>query len=685
MVLIVACSGPPSSGPDASGTLDGGDAPPGAMCADGSTTDLDGDGILWCDDPVESITLTTGPLLRDIAGAVHRDAVAVLLSEGCFISDPCPHTLFAVNGHGKLLVRSDSTQPADAWVKRDALAGPFVSRYGHIYVGRRESQFVGDTVTIDPATSNVTLRGTPMLKRAIRDATNQPALGEMSIYSPTTLVEPQSDGSLTPLTDSMHGFEQISFGSDALLPMSPALFLVERNSGAVRSFRPGDIALSEISTPATAQADVTSIVTSAGVAICVASAAGVVLYEQTATTIAPTPLPFSSCSTLRTRIVGSHTLFEGRGPDLNGDGFIGNSVYRRSGSTFEPIVADKPWPLRVVGDNVIVVIEKVLDAPQPVWVYRPGSAATLVAGDLEGVDASVAGDVAHVIGVRREVGFGRPLVLIRVKTGAPNQTLELRADAGSNGGPVVVTSKEGAAIAGYISTVWIAPSTSFVAQQQVAQLAGGSVRGANTVVMMRQGVFSYREVGGVPGLISLMPLANNTGFPVFYTPIDSPVHPPTEWFKYEENFSGLCIIGRVKETGQGPTVENVGCTRTEHRVIGTSADGSLFVTDFLGNSTHRELFKLSATGPELIAMNIAGITPLHDYSRGERVIGWTSHGHKVCLDEQPRRCWNLPSNAQPIDTVLESDGSKHGVAQLLVVRSPDAAKVVIVRSIGPGD
>ncbi|MDQ3338981.1 MAG: hypothetical protein M4D80_27775 [Myxococcota bacterium] len=652
----------------------------GATCADGSTLDLDGDGILWCDDPVESFMLSTPT--RGIAGAVHHDAVAVLISATCDIGDPCPHTLFAANSRGKLIVRSDSTLFGDAWANRIALGGPFVSRYGHIYVSRRESQFVGDTVTLDPATTTVTVRANPMLSApSIRDATNQPALGMMWLqpYAPFTLVEPQSDGSLTSLAMSNNFFRPNSFGFDPFLPMSPAMFV--ETSGNVRTFRPGDTALSELSPPASA-VTTRSVITAAGVALCVSTATSAVLYEQTASAITSTPFPFRGC-TFRTRVVGSHTLYEGSGPDVNGDGQFGHAVYRRTGATFEPVVVDRAWPLRVVGDDFIVVVEQVSDAPQPVWIYRPGSPAELVVADLENVDASVAGDVAHILGVRRTALMDGPLTLIRVKTGAPNQTLELRPNASVAAPSAVVTTKEGAAVAGYIGLLWIAPSFSFAVEQSAGQLEGGGVRGSHTVVMMKSGAFAYREVGGVPELVLLTPI--NGVFDVPFTPIDSPVLPASEWFKFEDSFSGLCAIGRVKETAQGPTLDSVACTQDKHRVIGTSADGSLFVANDNGNGYHRELFKLSPAGPETIATGvIAGVTAFHDYSRGARVIGWTTAGHSVCLDEQPRRCWAIPAGTHPIDTVLESDGSKHQVAQLLVNETQSGALISIVRSIGPG-
>lgn len=144
------------------------------------------------------------------------------------------------------------------------------------------------------------------------------------------------------------------------------------------------------------------------------------------------------------------------------------------------------------------------------------------------------------------------------------------------------------------------------------------------------------------------------------------------------------MINRVKDTLQGPTLESVVCEEADHRVIGASADGSLFVGDYLGHPSHRQVFKLSAAGPQLVAFNPMGVRVFYDYTRGARVIGWTSPGRSVCLEEQPRRCWPLPPDARVLDTVLESDGTTHHVAHLVATATQAGATITIVRSIGPG-
>ena len=93
---------------------------------DPGQADLDGDGLGWVCDPVESVTL---PTTLTVAGngwfALHGKTFAGVAPLGCTSNYPptCAEALVTASPYGKAVVRTDSTDPGDAWAAHVGFGG----------------------------------------------------------------------------------------------------------------------------------------------------------------------------------------------------------------------------------------------------------------------------------------------------------------------------------------------------------------------------------------------------------------------------------------------------------------------------------------------------------------------------------------------------------------------------------
>lgn len=141
-----------------------------------------------------------------------------------------------------------------------------------------------------------------------------------------------------------------------------------------------------------------------------------------------------------------------------------------------------------------------------------------------------------------------------------------------------------------------------------------------------------------------------------------------------------------------PTLETIACSATNasnFKVLGQTHDGALVAQGTDGYTTYSTgLYALDGSGPRAIAEGDK-VTPILDHTFDvPRLRGWfvnrggSSH---VCLDEQPRRCWNTPSNAELLDVRFEP-GIAHPFVSLLfhdVVGTTH--RFTVVRSFGLGE
>jgi hypothetical protein len=160
VAMVSACSSPHGGSPDAPG-----DAQPDAPCIgpdrdgdgvcdsedvcpdvfDPGQADLDGDGVGWMCDPLESISL---PALQTfgLGTSIHGDTFAGAVAYSCSDTFTCDWATVAVNAYGKALSRADSSLPQDVWTAQTNLTGPYITSDDHVFWSRR---FMDEIGTVD--------------------------------------------------------------------------------------------------------------------------------------------------------------------------------------------------------------------------------------------------------------------------------------------------------------------------------------------------------------------------------------------------------------------------------------------------------------------------------------------------------------------------------------------------------
>lgn len=691
--------------------------------ADPTQLDLDHDHRGWPCDPVESFSLPALDTL-DVPprGWVSWDLASVVVPTSCVASSLCEHAFFAAGADGYVVAHSDSTDPAESWMKASRFEGPVVTGDGQILLSRWQG-VGGDTVAVDLASKTAVVRANGVYESAIVDGGGRPIIMQMTRYDAgtRTLVEPRGSNELRVVATTPQRFvtpEFVGTRGDLHLADDPYPLLAEEDGGAppahhLRSFHPGSNDLTELSPVVTGlklMAPVPTFKEFTPIANMNAwptmrqpwcgqtDADGASLYQSTSNGVQKLAVPMTYCFGFTSTMVGETQLLAGN-VDVNHDNTEHYAVAFVRAGIVRPVVVDVPYRLaRIHGHDLIALTftPTLPGAPTPVWAILPDSTTRLLASNLTHVQVSVAGQVVHVVGLDEAA---QQVVVIRYRVGSPPVSTPVVLFG--SGGPWIVTTAEGGAIASSDGSMSIAPSSSltFGPLEAMGAVTGGA-RGDKTILfsgsygsegLVPGGAFAYDEVAGQPRLTRLTALPDND--PFFGVLIDPPVGPPGEYFAFSGG-TQPCQIGRLRIAATGePALQTIACTAAayEYGALGITRDGDVIAGNNRWHATPNDLYRLGPNGPELLT-NTGRIYPIVDRSFVPSLIaGWVSLGSgsnpSVCLDEAPKRCWAVPGGAFPVDIAVENAAGPGPAKAAVLLHQHVGAneQLTIVRTLGPGE
>ena len=272
-LLLTSCSAPSErpvdGGADDDASVDcTGDRDSDGVCdehdvcpdvADPAQVDLDGDHRGWSCDPVETFSfpaIDSGGVYLS-PGWISWDAAAALVPTSCLdFPNVCEHALFAVGTTGHVLAHSDSSDPAEDWMKAPRFEGPVVTSDGQILLSRWHGNG-GDTVGVDLSSKSAVVRTNSVYESSVVDGQGHPSILQMTQYDLglRTLVEPRGGNELHVVATTPQSFvvpEVANQRGDRHLADDPYPLLAEKyvslpRGDHLRSFHPGMDALTELS------------------------------------------------------------------------------------------------------------------------------------------------------------------------------------------------------------------------------------------------------------------------------------------------------------------------------------------------------------------------------------------------------------------------------------------------------
>ncbi len=713
--LVVACGGSHPSVPDggvADGASDGASdagadaTPDGPSCttpddrdgdgvcdsldvcpdvADPGQADLDGDGIGWMCDPVESVTLAGDGLMAFVQASIHEDTFAARTHIQCSGPPTCGHALVQVGAAGAVIARSDSMAAADAWQANSStswLDGPLVTPDDRVLWSRGYGS--GDTGDYDLASHTFTTRANGVFNDDDIYRRNDVYAGAaLEAVALTTapdllfqnLVEVRSDGTLPTIATAQGFYGETSAVSLAIPGTQTALVPVRASfADGLKLYTRGG-GLTEVmagGTPLTSLAEL-EILNVDGVPRGFCAQRGTQVYAvdwDAGGAVTTYLLPASSCMNVGATDRGAARIFY--------QGSSGWSVLGYSyAGTFHNMVTDGSGTL--VGDTLPVLIPTVTS----VWEIKADGSSVQLLTNVDSPIAAMSGDTINVLAHHMYAsnnGYG-DWVLHRFRTGQAAQAVTLVTNEVNGINASLATSVEGAALV-TCDTAMTVPSQSMtpVPASYAAMRAG--IRDGHTVVFAQNisgngAVYEYTEVNGAPHFTMLDTTAPG---------IDGGFLGSTSWFMYEDG-TGACHLARFT----AGTLDSVGCTADyAMHVLGTRADGVMVASD----STN--LYLLSASGAQRLGPTTGttyGAAILDTSAQPPVLVGWSgSHAGQLfsCLATHPERCWAYPyvQGGTTLQTVASAtDHNGDGSFQIILQQGPQMigqVTLTIVRSIGPG-
>ena len=627
---------------------------------DPGQADLDGDGIGFVCDPVESVTFS-GRVGANLGG--NADTMAASAGAGGSVV-----YVVAAGPDGQFVGGSYNDQFQNPWLAAavGGVVGPVVSPDGAIFFSYADERF--DTAVLDLKQRAFVSRGHGAIANS----------GDVRI--PSDVVMLRTMGRVAANVASGDQLTEIVAGHDIVLqPSTSGVLGMELSGTGIGSYANG-----EYKRGVDGLSDVVSLqpyayFTKQPMYCGFAQGESPALYTLHDTGVVSAALPFVSCAVSSYEAASADRVYvEG---DLGAPNNNKALVFVHDDKV-TTVYSGEPrdGSVKITGEELQVVTRTFsADNSGKAWIVTPAGMVIAIPETLYGVVASVYGDTVHVAGVRSVTnGFGPP-VIYRYREATGLEHVDMTANAAAlSAHPTLITTHEGAAILEE-SGVWRVPSASMTVATLALHDIQGGVRGDATMIAGsgqsgNPAVYAYDEIGG-PRLVPLTNEQQGLGASV----IDSPFR-ASPWFRLHDTTDKVARV--VYENGT-PKLDAFPVAQLFNlRIIGQRANGDFIATD------DKEVYVFGAAGVEHVASFPASqfvVEPfIVDYKTTPPTIvgfmGMRADRNVVCLASHPERCWDVPGgDLQQVKVVW---ATAEGDGDFRIVSS--ATSLATVRALGTG-
>ncbi|HEY4175222.1 MAG TPA: thrombospondin type 3 repeat-containing protein [Kofleriaceae bacterium] len=669
----------PSGDYDSDGVLNGVDDCP--TVADPAQFDLDGDGIGWMCDPIETKAFPIPAGFQDVALAIGGATMGGAIK----CTGTCSHVAFAVGPAGIQIAQD----PADAWVSDNVQRG-YVPGENHV-LWSLVNGTIGDqaatTGTFSPRVQDAKFTfGRITLDWFVHGALRVLTVDPEATGTSYRLIAPNSDGTVTTVVTSDAALLRPQIVGDT----SPELvFGVSGTSEkSVQKFAPGMTASAPVvfgSVVLDHLDDVAYVTRSSfgGVyGFCARKVGKRYFVETNNGPLHIYEAPDGSCS-VDIQETRDHRFV------MFGDAFY---VLDGVGHAF---TAGNQLTLKSEGVPAIVAGQAIGAGGVPLSpvfaVDATGEHPVSTSGGV-GNGVSQHGDTTHFVTI--ESGMPK---LVRYRNGLTS-TSDLPA-IGPDETWTVFTTNEGAAIATTTVRAVVMASQSMsptvVDFDNVDLLISSGQTffvASHNAATSQPALYRYTEVAGAPQYTALTPEVNqNDSFKMWIRPVPTNIpstqmdqQPETPWFVYQKE-NDYCR--RVRPVVMGSAVMLVGNYDCDGFFAGVTPDGKSVVLD--NGIPHIEVgdgttFTTVAKGE--------GLQLLYATPGSNLVLGWYgfgSHGPFVCSASHPDRCWASPGSLN--DTFDELRwvplDPEHPDALHIVLTTHPSDQMIFtsMKTVGPGN
>jgi hypothetical protein len=665
---------------------------------DPGQADLDGDGIGWVCDPVESTTIQAATSFSQIRAAFDGQTFASSASVDC-ASGICKQAIVALSPYGMSLARSDSGLPSDAWATNEG-ATPYVLPGGDLLWSRG-----ADTGLLNLATSQFTvLRNEIVVDSNARTWSRRPRAELLSVrissIPAANLMRPEN-GQLVPVAFASNGFTPSNFYASLRETPTPGRILVPAVDGNSISLSVYNVATKTLEpvmidgAPAVGLDQLKELsyasLQGAGfnmLPLCARKAGITYLVRVRHDSITSHALPFSNCtgvnvpSNFDSMSTGTYML-------------VGRTASNALALAFDregqvaTVTTDITASSYAVAHGTSLPVAAVHSAAATrVWALTANGTVTEIPNTLSNAVVSVHGDTVHIAGIQPTMnGFGS-LVLSRYREGASVQSVVIKTPVFGTTVPQVITTAEGAAVVSDTSNAFVVPSGSMTPTGTTLEDAIGGVRGNLTILFSRDvsvpgsnpRVLAYDEVSGAPRLTPLTPALPSSSSGLYLL---DPPHGTSPWFSFGD--TSACYTARAVYSSGAPTLDQQATDCLS--IVGTRGNG-----DWVMMNGDRTVFTATNSAITRVAQGGAQLFPrlemIHDTtSYPWPVVGWQgadSLGAFACLASHPDRCWTFPSNLDSAQ-VLDASASADSFALMTYAVEGTTATEAIIRTIGTGN
>jgi hypothetical protein len=679
--LFVACGGDPAimndagvgsdastdAAPDAP-TCTGIDTDSDGICddvdvcpqiSDPGQVDLDGDGIGWACDPVESTYITNveqNPMVEvSFWGATY--AQNTFSATGVHVLGVSPKGLVSA---------SSGTTP---WMTVPTI-GPFVSRDEHMFASTGDGAGLlspAGVFTVEEASQRIASGG-----QSTRPLTY---LRIYSLGNPATIAVP--NGTQLDVLPAPTGYQSVEA---ARSPEGVAAFMYRHVDPVLKT----TLQRWESGTTTSEEFDSLQLLDGYRLIFCAKKGSQYEVIELRPGTTFRATLPMIGCSTLIASgrpedgyfLTGSGTTMSTKLAAVHVRGDIVTTV--SSGDASAPSLFES---MRVIGTSLQVLV-----TDTKAFAVTPTN--TVTALTITSKDAvSAHADTLQFVDI---VGSDAVLKRWRSATGLQQLTLGpaslAKVETTAEGGAIVVGNAASAPYA------WLVPSTSMTSVPVVIDDAGfvAAPRGSTTFVFAypppgtgAPAVYAYDELAGARLTKVSADLANGFGNAI----LSEAGLPATAWFRY--GTPGNCRIGRIVYAGTTPSISSQLCgDDSAISVVGARPNG-----DLIARSSSRVWvvtdFADAVAEDDYGTIGIAYDTGAWPF----KVVGWfgkqTGGKDFACLASHPDRCWKVSSGDAlrllPADAAANGGEGTFAFSRTEYEDAPNRMRTTIFRSIGTGD